>query len=211
MKLRTTSIVLLALLSACVKRGDLIEGQGVYAVRSACPQVAIPAATGDITLFDPPGRSDAASIDVAAAMTNVRASCQEEGAFVVSTASFDVVATRRDAGAARQVVLPFFVVAMQGGESVVAKRVGRVALNFAAGSMRAQTSSQATVRVARSSATLPGDVQSQLTRRRRAGDPDAAIDPMSDPVVRAAVARATFEQLVGFQLTQAQLQYNATR
>ena len=211
MKLRTTSIVLLALLSACVKRGDLIEGQGVYAVRSACPQVAIPAATGDITLFDPPGRSDAASIDVAAAMTNVRASCQEEGAFVVSTASFDVVATRRDAGSARQVILPFFVVAMQGGETVVAKRVGRVALNFAAGSMRAQTSSQATVRVARASATLPADVQRQLTRRRRAGDPDAAIDPMSDPVVRAAVARATFEQLVGFQLTPEQLRYNATR
>lgn len=211
MKLRTTSIVLLALLSACVKRGDLIEGQGVYAVRSACPQVAIPAATGDITLFDPPGRSDAAAIDIAAAMTNVRASCQEEGAFVVSTASFDVVATRRDAGAARQVVLPFFVVAMQGGDAVVAKRVGRVALNFAAGSMRAQTSSQATVRIARASATLPSDVQRQLTRRRKAGDPDAAIDPMSDPVVRAAVARATFEQLVGFQLTPEQLRYNATR
>lgn len=211
MKLRTTSIVLLALLSACVKRGDLIEGQGVYAVRSACPQVAIPAATGDITLFDPPGRSDAASIDVEAAMTNVRATCQDEGAFVVSTASFDVVATRRDVGAARQAILPFFVVAMQGGDTVVAKRVGRVALNFAAGSMRAQTSSQATVRVARASATLPSDVQRQLTRRRKAGDPDAAIDPMSDPVVRAAVARATFEQLVGFQLTPQQLQYNATR
>ena len=211
MKLRITSIVLLALLSACVKRGDLIEGQGVYAIRSACPQVAIPAATGDITLFDPPGRTDAAAIDIAAAMTNVRASCQEDGAFVVSTASFDVVATRRDAGAARQVVLPFFVVAMQGGDAVVAKRVGRVALNFPAGSMRAQTSSQATVRVARASATLPSDVQSQLTRRRRAGDPDAAIDPMSDPVVRAAVARATFEQLVGFQLTDQQLRYNATR
>ena len=211
MKLRTTSIVLLALLSACAKRGDLIEGQGVYAVRSACPQVAIPAATGDITLFDPAGRVDAASIDVAAAMTNVRASCQDEGAFVVSTASFDVVATRRDAGAARQVVLPFFVVAMQGGDAVVAKRVGRVALDFPAGSMRAQTSSQATVRVARASATLPADVQRQLTRRRKAGDPDAAIDPMSDPVVRAAVARATFEQLVGFQLTPEQLRYNATR
>jgi len=210
-KLRTTSIVLLALLSACAKRGDLIEGQGVYAVRSACPQVAIPAATGDITLFDPVGRTDAVSIDVTAAMTNVRASCQDDGAFVVSTASFDVVATRRDAGAARQVVLPFFVVAMQGGDAVVAKRVGRVALDFPAGGLRAQTSSQATVRVSRASATLPEDVRRQLTRRRKAGDPDAAIDPMSDPVVRAAVARATFEQLVGFQLTPDQLQYNATR
>ena len=211
MKLRTTSIVLLALLSGCTKSGDLIEGQGVLAVRTACPQVAIPAATGDMTLFNPAGRTDAAAIDVAAAMTNLRATCQDEGANVVSIASFDVVATRRDAGAARQVILPYFVVAMQGGNAVVAKRVGRVALDFPAGSLRAQTSSQATVRVARASATLPSDVQRQLTRRRKAGDPDAAIDPMSDPAVRDAVARATFEHLVGFQLTPAQLQYNATR
>ncbi|HMI40469.1 MAG TPA: hypothetical protein VK485_04490 [Sphingomicrobium sp.] len=211
MKLRITSIVLLALTSACAKSGDIIEGQGVLAVRTACPQVAIPAATGDITLFDPAGRSDAAAIDVSAAMTNVRATCTDDGAFVVSTASFDVVATRRDAGAARQVVLPYFDVAMQGGSTVVAKRVGRVALDFAAGSIRAQTSGQATVRIARASATLPSDVQRQLTRRRKPGDADAAIDPMTDPTVRDAVTRATFEHLVGFQLTTPQLQYNATR
>jgi hypothetical protein len=210
-KLRTTIIVLLALLSACRHQGDIVEGQGILAVRSACPQVAIPAATGDITLFDPAGRSDAAAIDVSATMTNVRAACQDDGAFVVSTASFDVVATRRDVGAARQVILPYFDVAMQAGNTVVAKRIGRVALDFAAGSQRAQTSSQATVRIARASATLPSDVQKQLTRRRKAGDADAAIDPMSDPTIRDAVAKATFEHLVGFQLTPAQLQYNATR
>jgi len=210
-KLRTTAIVLLALLSACRTQGDIVEGQGIYAVRSACPQVAIPAATGDITLFDPVGRSDAASIDVTATITNLRANCQDDGTHIVSTASFDVVATRRDAGAARQVVLPYFNVAMQGGNAVVAKRIGQVAVSFPAGSQRGQTSSQATVRVLRSAATLPDDVKRQLNRRRKAGDPDAAIDPMSDPAVRDAVAKATFEQLIGFQLTQAQLQYNATR
>ena len=50
-----------------------------------------------------------------------------------------------------------------------------------------------------------------LTRPRKAGEADAAIDPLSDPGVRAAVASATFEQLVGFQLTEDQLKYNATR
>ena len=40
---------------------------------------------------------------------------------------------------------------------------------------------------------------------------DAAVDPMSDPAVREAVTRATFEHLVGFQLTQDQLRYNVTR
>ena len=33
----------------------------------------------------------------------------------------------------------------------------------------------------------------------------------SDPKIRDAVARATFEHLIGFQLTQEQLRYNATR
>jgi hypothetical protein len=34
---------------------------------------------------------------------------------------------------------------------------------------------------------------------------------MADPAVREAVRRASFELLVGFQLTQDQLAYNATR
>ena len=44
-----------------------------------------------------------------------------------------------------------------------------------------------------------------------ADDADAAIDPMADPAVRAAVERARFELLIGFELTQDQLRYNATR
>lgn len=211
MKLRITAVVLLTILSACAKRGDIVAGQGIYAIRSACPQLAIPAATGDITLFDPAGRTDAAAIDVVAVITNVRATCQEDSANIVSIATFDVVASRRDAGAARQIILPYFDVAMRAGTEVVAKRLGRVALDFPAGSLRAQTSSQATVRVARASATLSDEVKRQLTRRRKPGDPDAAIDPLSEPAVRDAVARATFEHLIGFQLTTQQLQYNATR
>ncbi len=210
MKLRLTTLVMIALLSACSRKGEFADG-GVYVVRSACPQVAIPAATGDITLFDPVGQSDAAAIDVVAAITNIRATCTDDTSNVVSTASFDVIANRRDAGTARQVILPYFDVAMQGGNNVIAKRVGQVVLNFAAGSQRAQTSGQATIRVSRAAATLPAEIQNQLTRVRKAGDSDAAIDPMTDPTVRAAVTRATFEQLIGFQLTAAQLQYNATR
>ena len=210
MKLRLTTLAMIALLSACSRKGEFADG-GVYVVRSACPQVAIPAATGDITLFDPVGQSDAAAIDVVAAITNLRATCTDDTSNVVSTASFDVIANRRDAGTARQVILPYFDVAMQGGNMVIAKRVGQVVLNFAAGSQRAQTSGQATIRVSRAAATLPAEIQNQLTRVRKAGDSDAAIDPMTDPTVRAAVTRATFEQLIGFQLTAAQLQYNATR
>ena len=58
---------------------------------------------------------------------------------------------------------------------------------------------------------LPEEVRRELTRERKAGDPNAAVDPLSDPKIRDAVDRANFEHLVGFQLTQDQLRYNATR
>ena len=209
-KFRLASMIALVLLAGCSRRGNIEEG-GIYTVRSACPQVAIPAATGDITTFNPPGSTDASAVDVEAAITNVRANCQEGGAEIISTASFDVVATRRDAGEARQVILPFFDAVVQAGDRVVAKRIGQVALNFAAGSIQAQTSGQATARISSSAATLPENVREILTRRRKVGEAEAAIDPMTDPAVREAVARASFQHLVGFQLTPEQLRYNATR
>jgi len=67
------------------------------------------------------------------------------------------------------------------------------------------------VRVNRAAATLPANVTEILTRPRKAGEAEAAIDPLADPAVQKAVANATFEQLVGFQLSQDQIKYNATR
>jgi hypothetical protein len=209
-KLRIATLLILSLLSACSRKGQ-IENGGVYITRSACPQVGIPAATGDITLFSPPQSRDASAIDVTASITNLFNNCNETGDQVVSNAAFDVVAVRRDAGPARQVVLPFFSVAVQGGSQIVAKRIGQVTLNFPAGSQRAQARGQAVIWVDRSAATLPANVRDILTRRRKAGEVEAAIDPLSDPAVRAAVARATFEHLVGFQMSAEMLRYNATR
>ncbi|MEO7636381.1 MAG: hypothetical protein ABIS16_01925 [Sphingomicrobium sp.] len=211
MKFRLAPLLLLALLSACSRQGRVGDG-GVYTIRSACPEVGVPAATGDITVFNPPGNITAGAIDVTATMTNVRGSCQDgSGSEIVSTASFDVLGMRPVPGPARTVVLPYFNVVVQGGSEVVAKRVGNVALNFAEGAIRAQTSGQATTRVSRSAATLPENVRKVLTKRRKPGDADAAIDPLTDPAIRASVARASFEHLVGFQMSAAQLRYNATR
>ena len=210
MKRRLTAFALVLLATACSREGEITQG-GIYITRSSCPQVGIPAATGDITLFNPANRTDADAIDVSAAITNVRAHCDETGAYVVSTVTFDVVGTRRVVSDQRTVVLPYFDVAMQGGTQVVAKRIGNVALNFAPGSQRAQTSGQATIQVSRAAATLPEDVRHELTRERKSTDPDAAVDPLTNPTVRDAVAKATFEHLIGFQLTQEQLRYNATR
>jgi hypothetical protein len=212
-KLRLAALAALTLLSACRHAGDITadNGGGVYAVRSDCPIAGIPTGTGDITLFNPQDSNDSRAIDVSATMTQLRATCQDAGNDVVSTATFTVVALRRDAGPARRVILPYFDVALRGGATIAAKQVGAVALDFPAGSQHATTRGQATIRVSRYAATLPANVRAILTRPRKAGQADAAIDPMADPAVRGAVANATFEHLVGFQLTQDQLKYNATR
>jgi hypothetical protein len=203
----------LFLLGACRHPGDLTadNGGGVYAVRSTCPIAGVPAGTGDITLFNPPDSTDSRAIDVTAVITDLRAVCQDSGDDVVSTATFTIVGLRRDAGPARQVVLPYFDVALRGGANVAAKQVGQAVLNFAPGDIHAWVRVQATVRVNRGAATLPANVRQILTRPRKAGEAEAAIDPLADPAVQAAVANATFEHLVGFELTQDQLKYNATR
>ena len=197
-------------LAGCARDGELTP-EGITVTRSACPAVAIPAGTGDVTLFNPANNRDASAIDVVANITNVRSTCSETGEFVVSNVTFEVQAQRRNPAGARQVVLPYFATVVQGGTNVVSKRVAAVALNFAPGQLRASTAGAASAQVLRSAATLPPAIRQQITRRRKPGDADAALDPMADPAVRAAVTRATFELLVGFQLTPDQLQYNATR
>lgn len=200
----------LVALTGCRSDGD-ITPEGILVTRSACPAVAIPAGTGDITLFNPTTSRDASAIDVVANITNVRSTCSETGENVISNVTFEVQAQRRNAQGARQVVLPYFATVVQGGTNVVSKRVSNVGLNFADGQLRATTSGAATGQILRGAATLPAEIRAQITRPRKAGDPNAAIDPMADPTVRAAVTRATFELLVGFQLTQDQLRYNVTR
>ncbi|TKD53393.1 hypothetical protein FBR43_02665 [Sphingomonas baiyangensis] len=201
------------LVTGCRRTGEIEVdgGVGITAVRTACPTVGVPAGTGDITLFDPPASREASAIDVTAAITNVRATCGETGEDVVTSVTFDVVASRLRADAARRVTLPYFIAIVRGGTNVTAKRVGEVTIDFPAGQPRASVQATATSVIARSAATLPAEVRDQLTRRRRAGREEAATDPLAAPGVRAAVARASFEALVGFQLTDEQLRYNATR
>jgi hypothetical protein len=197
-------------IAGCSTEGQVTD-QGVIVNRSACPAVAIPAATGDVTLFNPETSRDAAAIDVVANLTNVRSTCDEAGETITTHVTFEVQAQRRDARGARDVVLPYFAVVVQGSTNVISKSVSRVALHFTDGQLRAQTSGTATSQVQRAAATLPEDVRRQVTRERKAGDADAAVDPMADPKVRDAVRAASFELLVGFQLTRDQLAYNATR
>lgn len=207
------AIMLAAALAGCRSKGEIVvdEGVGITAVRSRCPAVGIPDYTGDVTLFRSPGDRTAANIDVVAAMTNVRTQCSEGTDKVFSKTTFEVLARRTDARGARQVTIPYFVTVLRGGTAVITKRIGKVTLNFADGQERAQASGEGSAYIDRAEATLPEDIRRRITRKRKAGDTDAAIDPLAEPEVRAAVARATFEVLVGFQLDQNQLAYNATR
>lgn len=200
-------------LAGCKTRGEIVvdEGVGITAVRSRCPAVGIPDYTGDITVFGAGGDRSAESIDVVAAMTNVRAQCVEDAQTVTATTTFDVLAKRTDTRGARTVTLPYFVTVLRGGSAVVSKRVGSVTINFADGQERAQASGQGGAYIDRAEATLPDDIRERITRKRKAGDADAAVDPLTDPEIKAAVTRATFELLVGFQLDEGQIAYNATR
>lgn len=202
-----------ATLAGCQRAGDLVvqQGVGITALRSVCPAVGVPDFTGNITLFSPADLRTADALDVSAAITNVRSTCDDSGEQVYSTATFDVIAQRRDTQGDRTVELPYFSTVVRGGGTVIAKRVGAVQLHFADGQARAQASGTAGAYVDRAAATLPDDIRRRITERRRAGDASAAVDPLSEPDVRAALARASFELLVGFQLTEDQLQYNATR
>lgn len=202
-----------AALSGCSSRGEIVvdEGVGITAVRSRCPAVGIPAYTGDVTLFRNPGAVTADNMDVVAVLTNVRSQCNEEGEKVTATVSFDVQARRTDPRGARQVSLPYFMTVLQGGSAVVSKRVGTVTVNFADGQERAQARAAGTAYIDQAAATLPEEIRERITRRRKPGDADAALDPLADPEVAAALARANFEVLVGFQLNNDQLAYNATR
>lgn len=204
-------LVVAVLLAGCSSKGELDATGGVSAVRSACPIVGVPAETGDITVFDPVTSRDASALDVNALMTNVRSTCNDSGEQIATTVTFDIRARRVRADAARDLVLPYFITVVRGGSAVVAKRIGRVTVHFDAGQARASAKGTATSYVSRAAATLPDDVREQLTRRRKAGDTDAAVDPLTQPAVRQAVLRASFEALVGFQLTNEQLQYNVTR
>ncbi|MBR0552356.1 hypothetical protein [Stakelama marina] len=215
MNLRKTGIVValatLPLLAGCKRSGEIDPTGGITAVRTTCPTVAVPAGTGDITLFNPADARTANAIDVVATVTNVRSDCGDNGTDVVTTVNFDIEARRNDTSAARDVTLPYFITVVRGGTAVIAKRIKQATVHFDAGQARAQVSAQGTSVINHAAATLPEDVRDRITKKRKAGEQSAAIDPLSDPAVRQAVAAATFETLVGFQLTSDQLKYNLTR
>jgi len=202
-------------LGACSHEGNIElanDSIGLKITRSACPAVGIPAYTGDETLFTTPGGRTANDIDVVAEIVNVTPQCADTGTGpLTSSVSFTVEGRRTSASGARDVTLPYFATAIRGGTQVVSKQLGRVGLHFADGQLRATTSGTATVTIDRSAVALSQKVRNRLTRKRKATDADASIDPMTDPEIRSEVSRASFELLVGFQLSNDQLAYNATR
>jgi hypothetical protein len=201
------------ILASCSSDGEInVEsGIGINATRTGCPTVAIPDATGDITLFSPENSRDANAIDVVAAITNLKSTCDSSSAKIYTAADFEVLARRTDTRGARTVTFRYFSTVVQGGSAVIAKRINQVVIQFADGQARASAMGKAASYIDVNAARLPADIVARITKRRKAGETDAALDPLADPEVRAALQRANFELLVGFQMTEEQLRYNATR
>ncbi len=202
------ALLLLLALAAC-------QQNPLKVTRSPCPAVAIPNHVGQLTRFNPPESRDADAIDFVAQIVNVSATCTPAEAIVASEIRYEVTAVRRaPAGGAlpaREVDLPLFVSLVQGGNVLVAKQLTAVRVSFPEGSIRGRGSGGARSELARAVVTPPPDVVARLTRERKPTDPDALIDPMSDPVVRAAIRATSFEVLLGFQLDDASLAYNVAR
>ncbi len=214
-RIGTLACLPLIALAGCSKsHGELVvdDGVGVTALRSPCPIVEVPEMTGDVTLLAP-GRDDAGAIDTVASLTNVRSTCDDaaRAAKLTTRVEFDVIARRNDTHGARHIDLPTFAVVQRGGSAIVAKHVGTIGIDFADGQARATAHGSATTMVSRDEATLSPAIRARLARKRKAGDTDAAVDPLSLPEVKAALSNATFEVLVGFQMTDQQLAYNARR
>lgn len=176
--------------------------------RSACPAAAIPTHLGHLTRFDPPQSRNADAIEMTAQIVELTSNCVEGAEYLLKDVAFTVAAQRRQAGPAREVYLPIFIALAQGGNVLVSKQLTGVMLRFPEGQLRAEARGGARAEVHRSAVTLPPEIQARITRERKADEPDALIDPLADPQVRAAVRAASFEVLVGFQMDDASLAYN---
>ena len=151
-----------------------------------------------------------AAIDVTATITDVRATCQDRA----TTWSRPRPSRRRPAPRCRPRAAgraALFRRRAAGRQPVVAKRVGQVVLNSRPATSTRWTRVQATVRVNRAAATLPANVRGNPDPSAQGRRAEAAVDPLADPGGPRRGASATFEHLVGFQMTQDQLKYNATR
>jgi hypothetical protein len=205
------ALALLPILASCSKEDDFDVSGGLNVVRSTCPAVAIPAYTGDISLFSPEQSQDARALDVTASITNLRTSCDQTGDVVHTKVTFDVVARRASPRGERDLVLPYFSTVIRAGTTIMSKQVGQVLVHFADGQYRATGTAGAGADIQKSLSTLPAVAQARLHRKRKASDVDASVDPLADPKIKAAINQANFELLIGFQLNEAQLKYNATR
>ncbi|OYU14655.1 MAG: hypothetical protein CFE37_10005 [Alphaproteobacteria bacterium PA4] len=204
--LRTIALLALAAtaLAGCQRNPLVVK-------RSFCPAVAVPTYAGDTTLFRPGTAPDAVNIDVVATITNVRDTCVETATTYASDVTYDVVARRNDTAGARSLTLPVFASVVQGGNLLMSKQISSVTISFADGQARATGKGGARANISRAAASLSPETQALINRKRKATDPDAAVDPLADPTVRAAIRAASFEVLVGFQLDERGLAYNVTK
>ena len=166
-KFRILALLSLILLAGCRNRGRCRRRRNMASMPSAAPArwSAFPPEPGTSPCSIPPeARDSRGDRRHRGDHRRSRRPAPDVGDEVVSTATFTVTALRRDPGPARQVVLPYFDVALRGGATVAAKQIGQAVINFPAGDIHGWTRVQA---------TRPG----QPRRRHPAAERRARSDP----------------------------------
>lgn len=183
---RSLMLILLGSVAACTTNPLQVR-------YTSCPAVAIPKYTGTLTQFSDSGQFEAKDVQVVASITNLRSTCTEDEKAAKTTIVFDVLASRpTQAGGLPPLDLPYFVVVVKDGQTLLAKQVYNAPVQFDP-TARSTTVRQTVV------ATSP-KVPIPPKKKREEGE---GLAPPPKP--------SQYEVLVGFQLADAQAVYNLTR
>lgn len=167
--------------------------------RSICPAAAVARNVSDLTQFSPPTSRDADAITLTATFSDMAVKCSEKGSRIFSDLSVTIAGQRASAAGDQTISVPYFVAVVKGGQTLLSKQLYSANLDFKAGQVRAHTTQ-----------TVRADISRSAAIDALGPAPKASKDA-SDPFVETVQKASPFEMVIGFQLTDDQIIYNARK
>jgi hypothetical protein len=163
--------------------------------RTSCPAVAVVKNASTMTRFSTQGRYDAQDVQLTAMISNIQPSCVERRDGAVTAVRFEILAARRAAAGVQEVQLPYFIMLVKDGQTILAKQIYGTSVRFEENGSNAAVLQ--TVSVISPLVPLP-----ERPKRSKEEEYDEFAPPPKP---------ATYEVLIGFQLTDAEAAYNVGR